>query len=147
MNQWLDWGDVTATVDPIRNTHWINDDSERHHETHSRGAKYDAARVRDMIGWEERAAAEHRRPVPFTPSSSSFDSVRKWGAREEETGLCANTRGGGWNMDRFNKLPVLFAKMYDGSLPNKSQGQIEAEMRESARRQSHRIFSREGLSR
>ena len=49
IDQWLDWGDHTVTIDPIGNKPWIHEGQEgKHNEATERGRAYDAADVKHM---------------------------------------------------------------------------------------------------
>ena len=55
IDQWLDWGDHTVTVDPMGNKKWIlESDTEGHSQSVARKRRFDAADVRDLMGWQNR---------------------------------------------------------------------------------------------
>ena len=78
----------------------------------------------------------------FNPSIRDIDSLKKFIVQKF-------VNSGEWageekNIERSGELPVVSQKVYDGTLGDKSAGDIEHEMREAARRISARLFDRSG---
>lgn len=132
--QWLDWGDHTRTVDPLRSEVWITDGKHHIHKMAAdRGADFDAREVSRLINYESRVKAPS--PNYFLPSSSLINSLPKFAFTTETCHRPSNPDG---------KLPSISTLLYNNELQNKSTGEIEAEMREANRRQGHRLHSRDG---
>ena len=51
VDQWVNWGDHTVTIDPIGNKPWIHEGQDgKHLEAAERGRAYDAADVQHLMG-------------------------------------------------------------------------------------------------
>lgn len=132
--QWLDWGDHTRTVDPLRSEIWITDGKNDIHKLAAdRGAGFDAREVHKLIDYESRVKAPS--VSYYSPSTSLLDSLPKFNYYIETCHRPSNPDG---------KLPSISTLIYNNELQNKSTGEIEAEMREANRRQGHRMHSRDG---
>ena len=131
-------GDVTITVDPIRRDHWIYDGHTRHEQTQERGLRYDTEAFRQVLNWEK---AGHSAVSFFNPTVRQLDSLSKFASREPEP-HCP-----GFTSSRVGKLPVILQQLYQGSLQNKSTATIEHEMREADRRSASRLFDTSGYTR
>jgi hypothetical protein len=124
IDQWLDWGDHTVTIDPMGNKKWIlESDTEGHSQSIARKRRFDAADVRDLMGWQNRHPLQS--PSYYEPTISGrqlySDPIGKG---------CKQWRGQKRDSWRFGKLPVITQLIRDGALHDKTPGQIEHEMRE-----------------
>ena len=143
-DQWVDWGDHTIQVDPVGNKQWIHDSHDGHARSEARGRAYDAREVRHLVGWEQ--AHSGAADVEFyAPSTWELDGADKFTSPLGRG--CRSWRGVQRDESRYGALPTIEALKYEGRLPNKSTGEIEAEMREAERRRAHRIFDRSGYTR
>jgi len=143
-DQWVDWGDHTVQVDPVGNKQWIHDSHDGHQRSEVRGRAYDARDVQHMLGWEKAHGWVGGLDY-YSPSTVELDAAEKYSAPLGRG--CRSWRGFQRDSGDFGKLPVIEALKYEGGLPNKSTGEIEAEMREAGRRQAHRLFDRSGYTR
>ena len=135
--QYLDWGDVTRTLDPMRNQQWIYDsDTFKHGKAVARGLALNHVAFSDLQNWDKSDVNVQ----PFHVTSKMLDDADKM----SEPRLGSVWRGYERDTSRFGKLPVITQKIYDNSLPNKSRGDIEHEMRESDRRAAGRVYDRTG---
>lgn len=88
IDQWLDWGDHTVTVDPVGNAAWVHDgENGRHLETKERGRAIDAADVKHLMGMlsSQKSESTHtyvpqwddlqRTPFPSKPPQGYCDPI------------------------------------------------------------------------
>ena len=141
-DQWLDWGDHTVTVDPVRNKQWIDDSHDRHYATEERGRALDTRTLRSLINWEQRNARE---PHARTTIMSSLINSLPLYSKAHGCG-CNEWRGVARDPSRFGELPTITAMIHEGRFPNKHRGQIEAEIREAERTRAARVFDCEPYS-
>ena len=141
-HQWMDWGDHTKMVEPNRRTQWIYDGDTfaAHMRGVQRGLEYDRRAVQHLAAYE----ANHKLPDfrLFYPTTSQIDKGDKYSLPRLHEG--PQWRGYQRDPSRFGKLPVISQQLYDGSLSDKSRGEIEHDMRESARMLEARLFDRTG---
>ena len=132
-DQWVDWGDHTVQVDPIRNQAWIYDDSERHVMSANRGRRYDAADVAKLLGWEKSQSQ-----VQLEPREATVTEINRCDLYPApcNCGVYARFK------DADGELPTITALLYENRLSEKTYGDIEAEMREHERRRGARLFSK-----
>ena len=128
IDQWLDWGDHTVTVDPIGNKKWIlESDTEGHSQSINRKRRFDADNVRELIGWQNRHVVGP--PSLFEPVVDGLPLY------SEPIGKgCKQWRGQVRDPWRFGKLPVVTQLIRDRAFNEKSTGEIKHEMREVERR-------------
>lgn len=143
-DQWVSWGDHTVQVDPVGNKQWIHDSHDGHARSEARGRGFDARDVRHLIGWE-KAHGGVKDIEFYSPDTSELDRADKFSAPLGRG--CRSWRGFQRDDSRYGALPTIEALKYEGRLPNKSTGEIEAEIREAERRQAHRLFDRSGYTR
>ena len=138
IEQFVDWGDHTVTVDPIRRDHWIYDDGERHALSQRRGASQDAAFVNELAS----AGVYTESQSTYMPTTRDIDALGRFSSgRSGNPTMLAR----GWRVapgEREGKRPVIAQMKYDGVLPNKSRAQIALEMKEAERRISARTFDK-----
>ena len=128
IDQWVDWDGHTVTVDPIGNKKWIlESDTMGHSQSIERKRRFDAANVRDLIGWHNR---HDKTPAPyFEPNLSGLALY------SEPVGKgCKQWRGQVRDSSRYGMLPVLTQVIRDRAFNEKTTGHIEHEMREAERR-------------
>lgn len=136
--------DVTITVDPIRDDLWIYDGHERKFDmSRQKGWEYDLNSIRMGLDWDK---AHNSTPIElYMPSTRHLDSLKKF--NEPQGSRCRGWNGQERDPARWGLLPAITQMLYDGKLPNKSAGDIEAEMREAERRLAGRVFDRSGVPR
>ena len=122
--------DVTITVDPLKNEHWMVDDSVwwRHHSSKHRGALKDHRAVMSTLRTMERGHAPPE--TTFIPTSAMIDRMPKftplplgnstWGHRvlgsHSEAGvLYPESRGEEVPIERFGRLPAVSERIYKGA--------------------------------
>lgn len=128
----------TMMIDPMRNAYWVYDNSERHTVSQQRGHENATSAYNRALNWERSDAGE---PVHYTPSSRELDKSLKY------TNPPTDRHCPGFDGPRLGLLPAVTAMVYDNSLPNKANGDIAHEMRESERRLAHRLFDTTGNTR
>ena len=140
INRWLDWGDHTVTLDPLRNAMWVYDASaENHQRSVVRGQQFDAADVRRLVGWHNFKREE---AVPYLPTTAHIDATERFTVPVGKD--CKAWRGAVRDSSRFGELPVISEGVYRNSYASKDNAQIEFEMRESERIAGHRLFDCSG---
>jgi hypothetical protein len=126
---YVDDGDVTVTIDPMTNEHWMRDDSTfwRHSVSRHRGALKDHAAVTHTMALLSPDGAP---PETFTPAVSQIDQMdkftplcvassthgRRMGSNDGAGVLYAHRRGEYVESERFGKLPELSQRVYSGLL-------------------------------
>ena len=138
----------TYVVDPIKRDAWIHDGENDHQASQARGRVLDeAARVKSS------KSINTAPPVPYyTPSVADVKGVggeyahANWGLsgwrgiyngvdwRDEKTGVTKSA----------STYPAITKLKLEDRIPEKSRGQIEAEIRQSERLHSDRLFDRSG---
>jgi hypothetical protein len=142
---YLGGDDQPIVVDPIRlRERWItDDDGYTHKETQVRSAQLDHEAMEGSKSW----FVPQQGPVSFfKPTTRQLDVAAKWPI-PQGIGCLLGMHGEIRDPSRFGKLPSIAQFIYDGSLSDKSKGDIEHEMREADRRQSHRLFDTSGYTR
>jgi hypothetical protein len=142
---YLGGDDQPVTVDPMRlRERWVtDDDGYRHKTTQERSRKIDHEAMMMSQSW----FVPQQGPIAFyKPTTRQLDVLEKWPI-PEGMGCLFGMHGETRDPSRFGKLPSIAQFVYNGSLSDKSQGDIEHEMREAERRQSHRLFDTSGYTR
>lgn len=143
MNEvFLDTGDVTVTVDPVRRDAWIYDGYNKYEQSKKRGFAYDKMAFQQVLGWESASRGD----VPlFLPTTQMLDRSQKFPIPQGQG--CRGWNGYDRNSERYGLLPVISQQLYDNSLQNKDPGVIEHEIREARRRAGARLFDTSGYTR
>jgi len=131
VDQWLNWGDHTIQIDPVRNAQWIHDSSDGHYKSVNRGRMYDAQEVRRLQNWDSTSQVHSTYYEPYQFTSYETQGCRqldKWRGKKPDT-------------SRRGLMPVITAMIYDNQLGDKDYGTIEAEIRERERTAGARLFS------
>lgn len=136
---YLDSGDVTVMVDPMRLDGWIYEGSHAHLLSVKNGEAYDLRALERAMNWDK----SHTPALElFMPTVNALNSVKKFVVQKfVDSGEWA---GVDRDLERSGELPLITKQVYDGSLGDKSPGDIEHEMREAARRSAARVFDRSG---
>ena len=131
-DQWVNWGDVTVQVDPIRDQKWIFDGDDAHKTSADRGRSYDRSIVQRLVNWE---TTHTPKPVDyFNPASQPVRDCTRFPSS------CLNNveqynkyywRGFKRDSSRWGLLPSVTAMIYENRLPDKPEYDIESEIRES----------------
>ena len=112
-------------------------------KTMERSADLDHKAMLQSMSWHNTQLG----PVhPYLPSSRELDTAFKWPI-PQGYGCQVGMHGEARDSTRFGLLPSITQLIYDASLPDKSKGDIEHEMREASRRESHRLFDTSGYCR
>ena len=102
---------VTVTIDPLKNAHWIRDDSHahRHAATQQRGALKDHAGVMKALSIVSQAPSLE---TTFIPTSDMLDALDKLTPRCVQN----STRGyrGAPASGTYGKLPTISKRIWDG---------------------------------
>lgn len=122
---YVDSGDYTVTIDPMKNTQWIRDDSHAHRSaaTQHRGALKDHASVMHAV----KIVDVHPAPdETFVPTFDMLDRSKKLSQR------CVSTSTHGFPMRRGNphsrnpgQLPHISQRIWKNQLPNKPDFLVE----------------------
>lgn len=138
-DQYMTSGEFTVTVEPMHRENWVYDSSDKHKTSTKRGRAMDYTAYQSALNWQDahQGAVHH-----FMPTVRMLDASDKYVLQQNGDKLC-----GGDSIRRTGKLPTIQQQIWDGTLINKSTGDIEHEMREAARRANHRRFDRDGYTR
>ena len=123
-------GDVTVTIDPIKNAHWIRDTSHRHAASAHRGALKDHAGVmRAMYAIDHPPVTKFSNPYPettFIPTSAMIDPLPKLTPRC----ILNSTRGhrGAPSSANYGQLPSHRALIYANALPDRHIQDVERDV-------------------
>ena len=129
--QYVDWGDVTVTVDPMHTKQWIFDGSDGHIRSFERGKALDQERVRELRNW-----IDHE-PVHDISYTLPYNLPFALAHRENDD---CGWRGIRVDTGRKGFLPSVTKLFYTNKLPNTDPSKIESAMREENRRAGHRLF-------
>ena len=133
---WLHCDGVTQTVDPMKHKSWLHDsNTEQHQQMVATERTYNRADVTRLLAWER--SQDNTRDNYITPSTATLNGMDPF------PGPCASKLWY-WGQGKTaldGKRPAISALIHEGKLPDKSKGQIEAEMRESGRSSAARLFS------
>ena len=143
IDQWVDWGDHTVTVDPIGNAAWIHEGGDTWHSM-------TVERRRDING---RATKEIMQLLdsqgpppsskPFNPTCNHLESLPHFPSRRSKQ--CDTWRGSIRDLRGVGNLPVIAQKLRDGALPDVDKETIERQMYEARDAIQKRIFDRSGV--
>ena len=100
--------DVTVTVDPIKNAHWVRDDSHRHPASVHKGALKDHAGVMRAVSIIKKGS---KVPRTYMPTTKDIDRLDKYSSLD----ISNSTRGHHYP-SRPGKLPGFTKMIYDGDL-------------------------------
>ena len=140
-DQWVDWGGVTVTLDPIGTKQWVHDSHDGHARSERRALQYDKERVRNLLDWEKSASVD-----PIQYYHPSLDKTQQFNpVMGDQTWGCRSYRGVMRDKSRWGLLPSITARIHEGSLPDKDRGQIEAEIREQNRRRATRLYDHDEM--
>jgi hypothetical protein len=141
VDQWVDWGGHTVTIDPIGNSAWIHEgQGGKHQQSKERGRLYDEQDTRHMMS----LLAKHTEPryESFIPTSRALDALPKFPSRRN--GNCDVWRGMLRDIRGEGQLPVISQRIRDG-MQDVSKEQIEREVYSIRDAISTRVFSRDGV--
>lgn len=143
IDQWVDTGDHTVTVDPVRNEAWIRPGIEdRHVMTKARGLELRAKNTLHIANLLDNAP-EHNLRI-YTPDAAT---LQKMPAFQSGNAKMGTYRGQLRDVRGAGELPVITAKIYDGTLDNMNsvgKGDIEREGYETRHAISNRVFEQSG---
>lgn len=134
LEAFVNTGDHTVVVDPIRRDAWIYDGSEKHRHSQKRGMGADVVAMQRSMNWD---AADQRPITMYLPTTRELDVKTKFASR-------VSTKH---DVPTDGELPVISHMLYSGELQNKSAGDIEHEMRMANRLAGNRIFDTSGKAR
>ena len=136
--RYLDTADHTVVIEPMRRQHWIYDGADWKHEgSVQRAIRFERRALQWAQDWEK---GDERMPLVYLPTTRELDSLNKW-TNPPADRHCPGFQHAFLSADR---LPAISKLLYDNVLPNKSFGDIEHEVRETERRQAHRLFDTSG---
>ena len=135
-----DDNDMPMVIDPVERDSWIYEGSDRHKNSQARGNYFDNRALVESI----RAHESHLPQLQYTrPTSTEIDALNKYSNQFFFDKCNGRVR----DKSRDGMLPAVFKQIYEGSLQNKSTGDIEHEIREAERYANNRLFTRGGLKR
>ena len=134
--QWVDWGDHTTTVDPMKHAYHVHDDDKgMHQRTEARAHAFEAFEVHKLASSLPKTVA----PPRFEPTVAQVESATPFAHACIEGGN-GKWRGSDRDTSRMGALPVI-EKLKRTTLQEKSAGDIDIEIREEERRRAARVFS------
>lgn len=142
VDQWLNWGDHTVTIDPIGNKPWIHEGQDgKHLEAAERGRAYDAADVQHLMN----LLGKHTTPQKptFLPTWEDLEKVPKFPSRRSSG--CDVYRGNLRDVRGQGELPVISQQLRDNLLPDVDKGLIERQVYSGRRVISQKILSKSGV--
>ena len=142
IDQWLDWGDHTVTIDPIGNKPWIHEGQEgKHIAAAERGRSYDAKDVKHLI----ELMNKHTVPAAkfYLPQWEDLDKVPKFPSRRN--GDCDVWRGKIRDVRGAGELPVINKQIYYNLLEDVDKGFIERQVYNGRRMISQKVLLRSGV--
>lgn len=141
IDQWLDWGDHTVTVDPIGNKAWIHEGQDsKHRDTAERGRSYRARDVQHLIGL--LGGQTTQTTSFFLPTPADLERVPKFPSRRN--GSCDVWRGDIRDVSDQGNLPEINQRVREG-LPEEQKGMIERQMYRNMHTIGAKISSRAGV--
>lgn len=141
INQHLDWGDHTVTIDPIFNHPWIHEGQDRKHQAAAeRGRAFNAANVKHILSMMDNTQLSLSF---YHPTLSDLDKCPKFESRRN--GDCDNWRGKLRDMRGIGELPVIAAQNYHGTLPDKPKSLIEREIYDQRAVIQQKVLSLSGV--
>ena len=141
VDQWLDWGGHTVTVDPIGNSAWIHEGQEgKHLQSRERGRMYDRRDTKHMMSLLANQSTP--RYDSFLPTTQALDALPKFPSRRN--GDCDVWRGELRDIRGVGQLPVISQRIRDG-MGEVSREQIERQIYDSRDAIASRVFSQDGV--
>lgn len=151
--KWLDSGTGTLMVDAEhtngrRTAQWIRDDNEYMHKlSMAKNAEMDRRAVAFTEGWEVRGK-QSKVPTFDMPMWKDLNAIPKYLNPQLNTLDRGEEYVKDWRGFPRRKgdghLPLHKRMIWENSLPDKSLGQIESEMKEAERRIFERLVDRSG---
>ena len=155
VDQWLDWGGHTVTVDPIGNSAWIHEGQDgKHADTVERGRANDTADTKHLMSLlaKESVKLIHG----FVPSVADLEQMPHYQSRPcdkifkndaDEFGMLSTGKwilSGPGDCRGAGRLPVISQLIRDG-LKNVPNYEIERQVYSSANQNRPDVFSRDGM--
>ena len=135
-----DDNDMPVVVDPVERDAWIHEGSDRHARSQARGNYFDNRALVQSI----RSSESHLPKLSYTlPSTAQLDAAKKYSNQF----FFDKCNGRVLDKTRDGLLPAVSKQIYEGSLLDKSTGDIEHEIREAERYTGNRLFDKSGYSR
>ena len=142
IDQWLDWGDHTVTIDPIGNKPWIHEgDDGKHQAAAERGRAYDAADVKHLA--ELLSKATTPQTSFYLPNWEDLERVPKFPSRRN--GDCDVWRGKLRDVRGAGELPVINKQVYYNTLPDVDKGTIERQVYNGRHIITQKALSKSGV--
>jgi hypothetical protein len=154
VDQWLDWGGHTVTVDPIGNSAWIHEGQDgKHAGTVERGRANDAADTKHLMSLLAKETVQAFRG--FLPSVDDLEKMPHYQSRPcdrifkrdaDEFGLLSTGEwvlSGPGDCRGKGRLPVISQHIRDG-LKSVPSYDIERQMYSSASQSRSDVFARDG---
>ena len=135
-----DDNDMPIALDSIQRDAWVRDGSDRHERSQQRRNYLDNRALVESMRYHE----SHMPTLVYTrPTSAQIDKLDKYSNQffgEKCHGRVRHTA-------REGKLPAVLKQIYEGTLLNKSTGDIEHEIRDAERFGGNRLFDKSGYNR
>lgn len=135
--------DGTVTIDPLKNQHWVRDDTYggRHRASVMRGAAKSHNGVMEVQRIIDEKGRVGQRPT-FIPTSSMLDGAHKFSSR------CVANSTRGKCVQGDGQLPIHSELIWENKLSDKVDWRVEKEMwRESTHGDRTRFFDYTGICR
>lgn len=140
IDQWMDWGGHTVTVDPIRNERWIQEGDNGLHDAHIHKDKESIAKDTLALQAALSGMTDGHDVRVYQPSTKTLDKLPKFISRRY------SHRGEVNSMRGWGELPVIIAtERANEQFMNKSVGQLTRECFENQHHIADRVFDRGGL--
>jgi len=154
IDQWLDWGDHTVTVDPIRNSAWIYEGQDsKHLDTVERGRRYDREDTLHLL-----SKLQDTQPDAYVNTYLPTSAEIKGGFERKVGNGAVNHhgvsapfdqlychRGSAPPMHRGGERPIIDHLHRSGVFPEADTGTIERQVYGSRTHVQERVFSRTGV--
>lgn len=145
IDQWVDWGGYTVTIDPMRHESWIYErggelPGHRHRVQVEKGRGYDRQDTLHLMGLLSKQDTPQL--TFFQPTAEALEKLPKFPSRRN--GDCDTWRGQIRDIRGTGSLPIVAQKHRDG-LMDVPKGQIERQVYANKWGTSSRVFSRGGV--
>lgn len=154
VDQWVDWGDHTVTVDPMRTNPWIHEGQDRKHlDSVDRGRAYDRQDTLRLLGLvqSERSDAYVKTYLPSTKDITGGLQHTAGDGAVNDHGVAApfdqahSYRDGEISRGSSMKRPIIDHLHRTGLFPEEAPGTIERQVYGQRKSVQDRVFARDGV--
>lgn len=142
VSQYVDHGDHTVAIDPIRNSSWIHaGQTDKHLNSMHRNRTHDAISVEETESALSRALKPDAKQR-YTPSSGTLDSMPGYASRKSDQDVW---RGETRRVHRHGRFPVVQQLHRDQRLNDIPKAYIDEHMYRNRRNVLLKAFSKAGV--